>query len=170
MNKALNEAIKNLSIVIVTLQESSVSLHEEIDCDEIPDISSVRQSFRNVRRIREASFSAVDGDETEKEFYEYNFLYGVGVRLIKERDSDAETEKESSNVEPIVEITATFNVRYTSAAKLSQEAIMAFSENNVGYHVWPYWREFVQTNCARMNIPLFEMPFYICESKGDSAE
>jgi len=39
-------------------------------------------------------------------------------------------------------------------------ALDEFARYNVGYHVWPYWREYVQGTCARLGIPPVPVPMY----------
>jgi hypothetical protein len=38
------------------------------------------------------------------------------------------------------------------------EALKQFALKNASYHVWPYWREYLTTQCLRMNLPKFVMP------------
>ncbi len=159
MNEAFEKAKKVLSVVDVTLRESYVSLDENVDIKNF-DISKLDiQAFRTVSKVRETSIQL-----KEKEVWEYDFFYSCGIRLINKSDSEDEVEEDNS-VDISVEIKATFSAKYRAEEKVEKELIEAFSEENVGYHVWPYWRELVQSSCSRLNITHLETPFYFCSNK-----
>ena len=89
----------------------------------------------------------------------YKFVYSVGIRLIFKQEEEIENQE---NYEPIVEIVCDFEAKYLSQKQLSEEELKAFSKSNVGYHVWPFWREYVQSTCARIGMsPPFDVPLYI---------
>lgn len=91
--------------------------------------------------------------------------FAAGVRLV---DGEALAAAEDGGSLPeeaqYLEIEAEFMARYrlNPAADLEAErpAIEEFGRYNLGYHVWPYWREFVQSTCARMGIPPIPVPMY----------
>lgn len=155
MTSSLKEVQNLLKIKTVYLRSSFVKLSDEVDSDEVINSDTVVQSFRGVPKVKEASFK-----DEERSWWEYSFYYSVGIRLIEE-------ESESDNIEetsPSVEIKATFCATYESPERLDKKHVDVFSENNVGYHVWPYWREFVQSSCMRMNIDSIDVPLYFCRS------
>lgn len=152
MNPSLKEAQKLLHIKNITLQSSYVKLGDDIDNDFLSEADISIQTFRGVPKVREASF-----ESDEKNWWEYLFYYSVGVRLVEEN-----TELEDNEVTPFVEIKGTFCAKYESTEKLTQEHIDAFSEKNVGFNVWPYWRELVQSSCMRLGIEPIEVPLYFC--------
>jgi len=41
---------------------------------------------------------------------------------------------------------------------LEQSCIDEFSLKNVSYHIWPYWRELLGNQCARMYLPKLILP------------
>lgn len=151
MSSLLQEAQKLLKIKAVYLQNSFIDLAENIDMNDLGDTSVSVQSFKGVSKIREASFE--NDDQT---WWEYHFYFAVGIRLV-----DEEIEQ-NEDVAPIVEIKGTFSARYESPKQLTKEQREAFSEKNVGFNVWPYWREYVQSSCMRLNIEPIEVPFYLC--------
>jgi len=145
MTSALKTAQKYLKIKNVILKHAFINIDEDIDPEDLASLDHSSQNFRGVSLVKETNY----GDE-EHDWWDYGFNYSVGVRLIE--DSDETT--------PLVEIKATFSAIYTSDRRLKEEQIKAFLENNVGYHVWPYWREFVQSSCMRLDIELIEVPLY----------
>jgi len=151
MTSVLEEVQKHLKVKSVALRNSLVKINNDIEPDELPGINSTGQSFRGVSRLRKTNYK-----NKEHEWLEYGFHYSVGLRLIKD---DEENDDETL---PLVEIKATFCAIYVSDISLNEEQIEAFSENNVGYHVWPYWREFMQSSCMRLDINPIDVPLYFC--------
>jgi hypothetical protein len=78
--------------------------------------------------------------------------------------SGAETKEEIAGDEVYVEITTEFCAQYDLSGTVDENALRPaleeFSRYNVGYHVWPYWREYVQSVCARIGIPPIPVPMY----------
>lgn len=151
MTSILADTQKLLRIKRVVLRSSFVQISDEIDARELASIVSTAQNFRSVTQVKETNF-----ENEEREWWEYSFYYSVGIRLIADKDADSE------DVVPLVEIKASFSAIYISDIALSKEQIEAFSENNVGYHVWPYWREFMNSSCMRLSIEPIEVTLYFC--------
>lgn len=162
MSSPLENAQDSLSIKFVSLQKSTIFLNEDFINTDLTKISSETQTYRGNTKVLESSFE-YDDDVS----WEYCFLYSIGVRLVEvgEESSEDVSQDPEDDITPIIEITATFNAKHLSPTKLSDEVLKAFSENNVGYNVWPYWREFAQSSTSRLNVPTFEIPFYFCNSK-----
>lgn len=161
MSEAFEKAKKALSIKTVCLKDSFVSLGDDVEVSDLENSVAGTQTFRGVQRVKETSIQS--GDNTT---WEYHFFYSCGIRLVKEDSYEPEgdiDEPEGDNDEVLAEIRATFNAIYSTKNRVKKELIEAFSEENVGYHVWPYWREYVQSSCSRLNIPLLETPFYFCK-------
>nr|WP_298717037.1 hypothetical protein [uncultured Steroidobacter sp.] len=51
----------------------------------------------------------------------------------------------------------------------SSEIVSAFGENIV-FHVWPYWREYVQSTLARSRLPSIALPMFRVRQKPASSE
>lgn len=63
-------------------------------------------------------------------------------------------------------ITATLEAAYTfkpSTPSFSDEELRAFAFCYCPFHVWGYWREFVQSSLARLDLPQFTIPLYLIE-------
>lgn len=159
MTDAFEIARKALSIKNVLLRDSYVALDEEFDTKELENINAEVQTFRGVQKVKEVSLQKDD-----IEIWEYHFFYACGIRLMEESDSEVDYEDLEDPTAPLVEIRATFSAKYNSTIKLEKASVEAFSEENVGYHVWPYWRELVQSSCLRMDITPLETPMYYCNS------
>ncbi|MEI4551345.1 hypothetical protein [Pseudoalteromonas spongiae] len=151
MNSVLQEAQQLLKIKTVHLQNSFIELDEDIDINELVDMPIAIQSFKGVSKIREANV-----EDDGQSWWEYCFYFAVGIRLVEDE------LEQSDDLTPFVEIKSTFCAKYESTKKLTQEQMEAFSEKNVGYNIWPFWREYVQSTCMRLNINPIEVPLYFC--------
>jgi len=67
--------------------------------------------------------------------------------------------------EPLFHIKASYEVEYLSDGLLEESLWRAFAVHNVGYNVWPYWRELVHSLAGRMGVspslvtvPLYQIP------------
>ena len=157
MNESLQNAQCNLRIQSVNLKESKIFVREGVELSELDELEIIPQSFRGAQKIHETSLSP--SDDTDKVFWDYRFIYSVAVRLIFSEESEESTE---NDYDPVLEILADFEAIYSSEIQLAEIDLKAFCEDNVGYHVWPYWREYVQSSCARIGLsPPIEVPVYI---------
>ncbi|MXZ73228.1 MAG: hypothetical protein F4Z04_17230 [Acidobacteria bacterium] len=128
-------------------------------------------------RLREAHCRAVHPSEIAKtlevkpwhdaeviksgggESLEIDVAFGLEV-------ADADGEKEFQ-----AEIRGTFELLYRIPADedFSSEELAAFAQINAVFNAWPYWREFVQTSLARMDMPVLTVPVFRIH-RSDSAE
>lgn len=89
------------------------------------------------------------------------FHVNVGLRLL---DADApKIEKVAESTEEDVPanlfIVAVFELEYEiRAAEFREDAVAEFQKKHPLFHAWPYWREFVQSTCARLGIPPIPVP------------
>lgn len=77
-------------------------------------------------------------------------VLGFGVRWILEPD-DGDVAVRAS-------IEADYVAEYLMDERLDQEVIDAFALQNASYHVWPYWREFLSSQCERLRMPRLMLP------------
>ncbi|WP_387691029.1 hypothetical protein [Photorhabdus sp. RM71S] len=157
MNAELINAQNKLHIVNVNIRESSFKLSEEAHSSfvlsELFNEDHKTQSYGDVSRIK-IFLSEEDNRQC------YIFEYSVGIRLLKVDPSSNEGAESEDVTDVTVGIEAVFDATYLSEAKLTSDELKAFSENNVAFNVWPYWREYVQSACNRMGIPQINIPLY----------
>ncbi len=164
MNKHQRKAQESLHIQSVNLRESRVSVRDDIYVDVLERDETIPQSFKSFIKIRETVLEDKEGSEC----WDYRFVYSVGIRLIS-KDEEDQSSEDSYN--PLVEIVGVFEARYISFDHLDEDVLLAFSVDNVGYHVWPYWRELVQSSCARINLhPSIEVATYRINKKAGEEE
>jgi len=147
-----------LSIQAVRLQSSEINIKENARAETIGELLGSIYGFHGVSSVTQRTATAND----EKQVWIYDFKYKVGVKGTAKDDSDDE----------LVEVKSTYGVEYFSHEELSSEDIDGFSKDNVGYHVWPYWREYVQSTLSRMDLPakLIRVPFYFAARASETEE
>lgn len=160
MSTALIKAQKSLNIRTVYLRSNQVVINDDLDPLCFGDKESTTQGFHNVTGVIENTISTGD----ENNIWEYKFNVAIGLRSITDGDEDVSLE--DPDYKPLLEIVANFQARYESINQLSEDEIKAFSVDNVTFHVWPYWREFVQSSCSRIGLnPILDVPMYVLNGK-----
>ncbi len=153
-SERLAKAQANLLIQGVCLREGKIVVKSDVFPDSLDQNETISQGFRAFVKVRAWTFE--DAEDEEK--WGYRYLYTAGVRLIP---SSEEAESGAEDYEPLIEIVGVFEASYTSPIELDEASLMAYSVDNVCYHVWPYWREYVQSSCARMGLsPALAVPVY----------
>lgn len=143
----------------VNIIESAVRFGKDINFLNIANIERRSQYYNGIKTVE--TIVITDKEEGTPE-YGYLYHYSVGNRIIK---SDALTSDDTDIEDNLKDgvlnvITATFGAFYTSADLLSLEEIVELGKNTVGNDVWPSWREYLQSTCLRMNIPIESLPMY----------
>lgn len=92
-------------------------------------------------------------------------IFSAGVRLVDGQalaavQQRADVPEEAQYLEIEAEFCAQYRLSPTADQDGLRPAIEEFGRHNLGYHVWPYWREFVQSTCARLGIPPIPVPMY----------
>lgn len=64
--------------------------------------------------------------------------------------------------DPIAEFHLLYELHYTveSAGAFPDEVLLEFGAVNGVFNVWPYWREYIQTTAARMQLPPLIIPVF----------
>lgn len=154
---ALNEAKKALMIHDIFMRESRVTMHPNFDPKLIQTELAIQIKFgAKSSHIFALKEEGNDGGRLFRVHFE------TAVRLVMpSHDSHEEIPIESGAA--AVEIDATFVAEYAirNGADLSIEAQAEFAKNNVAFQVWPYWREFLQSTCARISIQPFTLPMFV---------
>ena len=101
--------------------------------------------------------------ETETEERYIIVPYEVGVRLVPKAVLDNLAKNERPPEDAVVfELTAEFSAQYRFTKPDAPEdtisaALTSFAQRNVAYHVWPYWRELIQSVCSRAGMPVIPL-------------
>jgi hypothetical protein len=161
MNReALKKAIDNLSIEMVYLQSTDVRMCNGFD-PLIPNQELVGQYNITPKSCCVKELQAEDNDVKHK-FLSYQTE--ARMRYLKapipdELKNNPENDALLENL-IAVEIVAVFTSEYTikCTEDLPEDAILEFGRLNVPHQVWPYWREYCHSTCARMSLPVSILP------------
>ena len=53
---------------------------------------------------------------------------------------------------------------------VDKESLNAFALQNASFHVWSYWREYLTSQCMRMNLPKLTLPMVQFANKRNEQE
>lgn len=145
MNEILQKAIESLEVQDVFLWSSNSSLKDGLDPKYIDANSLVTHLKHNVARGEVMTLNVTENSEMQI----FRVLINFGARWVLEEEQDSDSSDE--NVQG--EIEASFISEYLMKSDPGQDALNEFAIRNAIYHVWPYWREYLMSQCMRMNLP-----------------
>lgn len=151
----LQKAIGALAVTDISPRSLKVSVKDDFDSSF--ETSELNVQWRHdLKRISilEENNPDENGD-SEKRFV--LFTIETGLRYVMDPDADPNTVEES---EIGVEILADFRATYAASEELDQDCLEEFGKANALFHVWPYWRELIQSTCARFGLPAMVLPMY----------
>lgn len=72
------------------------------------------------------------------------------------------SNKDATEAPPAVSMMVTFALEYwlPGASGFSDDVLGEFARVNGAFNAWPYWREYIQTTAARMNLPPILLPVF----------
>ena len=146
----LSQAQKALNIEKVLLLNLNIKTNINYDpgLDTEPFGVQFRAGPMSERKI-------IDLDTEQGVMHVSRFYFECGVRLVSNDSTETLTDDDVK-----YEIIATFAADYVITDKCDPECLDEFGRVNVGYHVWPYWRELVQSSCAKAGISNIPIPMY----------
>lgn len=143
MNELLQRAIDNLELIDIYLRRSISHSEPEFDA-KYSDFSSL--IIQNKHHVPKYETLEGDGEVLFRVFVD------VGVRWVEKK------EEKVDEVEPAFIIEARFVAEYLMKENIDEECLKEFAKKNASYHVWPYWRELLSSQCERMRLPRITMP------------
>jgi len=154
---ALQRAIEALAIRSVDLADLRTQMAREVRL-AAPDPDSLlmqgRHGVSNAQWV-EVSPGAVDSDKALLLLCRVS----VGLRVVHRDRSDPEDDS-------LLLVEAEFDAEYGADERIDDADVEAFTKHNVVYHVWPYWRELVQSIVSRTRFPApVTVPHYLAASR-----
>lgn len=149
MNKELlKQAAEVLTPIGVYLRSSKVYVHPDFHPQHNNGELQVQYKAKHL-----SEYKLLRADENQGFMA---FEYEAGVRLVDETVD----EKDSTYIQ--AEILAIFTSEYQlkDADSFNEEAMAEFLNCNVRFHVWPFWREYLQSTCTRMGLPVIPLPHH----------
>lgn len=142
VSKSLQKAIDALVIQDVYVKSCEAKCTDDFDPKSTELDTLLVQQMHVVHR---SELVDIDGDGQLIRIY-----IRLGTRWVN--------PKENSDPDIKAFVEADFIVEYQLTAELEQAAIDEFALKNASYHVWPYWREFLSTQCERLRLPRVVLP------------
>ena len=162
MSKSVKDTAKKLDILQIYLSASSSAFHNDFD-PSIPNQLLTGQFVINTIKVETTTVS--DGETNASNRFLRCYIQ-AGMRYILGEPTDEELSNDEWVKSKIAsEISAIYCVQYAIRpdAEVSDEEKEEFGKVNASYHVWPYWREYAQNTCNRMNLPVSTVPMLIIE-------
>jgi hypothetical protein len=143
----LQEAIENLSIEDVCLRSNSTTISDGFE-PKYNKGDEFKIAFKHL--VEHAETYEIEEPEDGDSNYILRVFVELGARL----------KDESSDQEHAVEIEAEFVAEYNMAKMLSKECVDEFALKNASFHIWPYWREFLMSQCMRLGMSKIAVPTF----------
>lgn len=154
--KALQMATENLRIAMVNLHSTETRLHNNFD-PLIPN-QKLQGQFR-IGAI-ESELKTLVNEKGEKQRF-IRFYVETMMRYVKEPVSkEVQEDEELLSGQLASSIKAKFVAEYhiVNDVDIPEEALAEFGKYNVPHNIWPYWREYCQSTCSRMALPVIVIP------------
>jgi len=145
MNNNLQQAIDCLRISDLYVRNLHAECSEGFDPKHSDETELVIQTKHMVVKSE-----ILQNDNEEKLF---RVFVDVGVKWLAKEAINDETNKEA-----LAQIEAEFIAEYVLSDDLKSECLEEFALKNVSYHVWPYWRELLTSQCEKMRLPRLLLP------------
>ena len=143
ISPALQKAIDSLEIEDVYLREVEALCVGDFE-PKFADFEAL--TFQTRHFVRESSIVELDGGSCLLRVF-----VDLGARWVDDSGKD-------EDMSPKARVEAVFVAEYRMRERLNQANIDAFCLQNVSYHVWPYWRELLNSHCTRMHLPRVTLP------------
>ena len=148
-NELLEEAVEHLSLFTINLESENFQTARDI-CPEFQQYSSFSIQMKN--NHLSAGTLTVQTGQGDQEVLLYK--HSMAMRVVNEQEKD-----ENGLSQVLIEIEATYRVSYSVKNSLpSEEAMAEFAQHNVPHHIWPFWREQVNTIVLKAGLPSIVIP------------
>lgn len=162
MSTTIKNAAKKLNIQQVYLSASSSAFYNDFD----PLMPNQLLTGQYIINTVSTDVKTVMDAETKLTQDYLRCYVQAGMRYLLGEPTDEELKDEELVKSRVAsEITAIYCVMYSinPEVKLTEEEKEEFGKTNVPYHVWTYWREYVQNTCNRMSLPVTTVPMLVID-------
>lgn len=155
MTSPLQQAIECLKIRDVTMRKTHAFITDDYEPKYDPAVEELAVQLMHVVRLGRV-LEIEDGDQRRQLFQVH---IDLGARWIRPVEvSEGGVGEEGAEPPVLAQVEATFVSEYELTSDLGKEALDAFALKNASFHVWPYWREYLSTQCMRMGLPKVVVP------------
>ncbi|WP_237045276.1 hypothetical protein [Aquipseudomonas alcaligenes] len=145
MSAFLQKAKDSLHIRDVYLRDLRSACFDGFDPKYADDLDSLE--VQTMHFVRRSEVVQLDSQES--------LLFRVFI-LLGTRWVDPRVSSEEHSTQAMIE--AEFVAEYAMSEQLEKDCLDEFALRNASYHVWPYWRELLMSQCTRMHLPRLVMP------------
>ncbi len=145
----LQKAIDCLTIRDVYLRKSNAALMDDFEPKYDADVENLAVQFKHV--VTQSNVLELEDGSCEKTRL-FRVFVDLGTRWVAPEAGDAETPEVKAFIE------GTMVAEYQVDGEPGQETLKKFALKNASYHIWPFWREYLSSQCLRMNLPKRVMP------------
>ena len=111
---------------------------------------------QSMHLIRRSELLVTESDEGPDRVF--RVIVSLGVRWIPVNEDEHAAEESPEELEALARIECMMVAEYEVKKDVSSEALQEFAKQNSSYHIWPYWREIVSSQCTKMNLPKVVLP------------
>jgi hypothetical protein len=162
MNKELVESARDcLALRLISLRDAQLKSDPAFDPTVVVELNlQTRFGLKDVQWI-DKSDGAGNSSKTVRGLVE------AGVRLLFPQG-----QSDESGPKVAVEFVATYSAEYDVQPnkEVSQDAAKEFLQHNAAFHVWPYWREYVQSTFNRAALPAVTLPMMVIKPTANPGE
>lgn len=152
--EAFQMALNTLSIQRILLRSS------EVISNDAYEIGFFEGKFENQLRTKVLKYLRLKGEaDNGSTISVVRYVIEFGARTVEPQD-ESESSSKVDAVKTIFETICRFNVDFSASEELSDESLSSFAKNAV-HNAWPYWREYIQSTCARAGLPNIEVPPFV---------
>lgn len=156
-HEALAKVIPRLAIQQVYTSYISLKTNEDY-ASVVGDITSSQLSW-GTKDLRVQTVA----DETGKTLNFAKIRFGTLAKIVRNKtDGQLPQNHVPEEADILAEIEIIFVADYLilGDGELDTEGAGEFAVHNTPYHIWPYWREYLQQLASRANLPVPTLPFY----------
>ncbi len=153
MNAALQKAIECIRIHDVYLRWAFSELGDGFEPKYDTEVDELLVQFKHV--VTKTAVLELIGNGEEQQLF--RVYIELGARWV-EPHPEGERDGEFYETDAQARIEGIMVAEYIMQENPGKEALNAFAMHNASYHVWPYWREFLASQCVRMNLPKITLP------------
>ena len=156
----IKSAATKLELLNIVLHEAQLARNPEHENPSNYPASIVQQN-KLVVEAEEATYQA-----DSKRIKIFRVYVSLGKRAVEELAEHTE-QAGQKKAKIFFTVEATFRVDYLMKAKLTEEEIREFSQNNAVHNVWPFWREHVYEVARKAELPRLSVPLMRMSKKSN---
>ncbi len=149
MGDALQKAINCLNIRDVYLRTSTVMLADNFEPLYDAELGNLEVQFKHV--VTHSNILELNEDEGNTVRL-FRVFVELGARWVLPAREGEDNNEVKAHIEG--EMVA----EYQMDQDPGKDGLKEFALKNASYHIWPFWREYLSSQCLRMNLPKLLLP------------